>query len=181
MINLLPEEEKQKLRFVNDKKLTIVLGMVVLISLICLVLVLLSIKFYVLAETNEQKNVLEQAKKEYQTPELTNSYAVIKKYNGILTQVGGFYGKEVYFGKALRLVDALSVTKNINFTELSLNRDSKGLVFATISGVSDSRADLLLFKKNVEKNAEIKKPNFSQESWVNPENANFSLTFEIVK
>ena len=36
-----------------------------------------------------------------------------------------------------------------------------------------------LFKKNIEDNKEIHKSSFSPESWINPKNANFSLTFSI--
>lgn len=179
MINLLPQEEKQALFQKKKEKLAIIWGIVVLVSLICLTLILLSIKFYMLAETDYQKIMLKQAEQKYKTPEFVNSNNIIKKYNVILAQLDSFYTKETYFNQALKTITDVQEPKGLYITKFSLIRDAKGVIQVSVSGISDTRENLLIFKKNVENAEEIKSPYFSPESWINPKDADFSLTFEI--
>ena len=179
MINLLPLEEKQKLSLKNKEKLTIVLGIVVLVSLVCLTLILLSIKFYILAKTDYQKNILEQAEKKYQTPDFVSLNGVIKKYNTTLIQLDSFYKKEIYFNKVLNIITDVPTPKGLYLADFSLNRDKNGIVQVSVSGVSNTRENLLIFRKNVEAVREIKNPYFSPGSWASPKDISFSLTFEI--
>jgi len=179
MINLLPPEEKQKLFFEKKEKLAMILGIVVLVSLICLTLILFSIKFYILAETDYQKKILEQTKLVDQTPDFINLNSTIQKYNGILAQLNSFYKKEIYFSQALKIITGVPSPKGLYLTNFSLSRDSSGIIQVSASGVSDTRENLLVFKNNIEGSIEIKNSYFSPESWISPKNVNYSLTFEI--
>jgi hypothetical protein len=179
MINLLPPEEKQKLFLEKKKKLAIILGTVILVSLICLTLILLSIKFYILAETDEQRNMLKQAIQEKQTSDFINLSSIIQKYNGTLDQLDSFYKKEIYFSQTLEIITDVPSPKGLYLTNFSFSRDKSGVVQASVSGISNTREDLLLFKKNIEEDKKIKNPYFSPGSWINQKNVNFSLTFEI--
>lgn len=179
MINLLPPIEKQKLFSEKKQKLTIIFVVVFLVSLVCLILVLLSIKFYIMAETDLQKNILEQNKKENQTSEIVSLNSIIQKYNGIFTQLSSFYEKEIYFNKVLDVITNISTPSDVYLTDFSLNRDKKGIVNVNISGISGTRDNLLLYKKSIEENTKIKNPSFSAESWVSPKDVAFSLIFTI--
>jgi hypothetical protein len=181
MINLLPQEEKQKLLLAKKEKLFIIFGIVFFVFLVCFTLILLSIKFYILAETDYQKNILQQTEKEYQTQEFVNLNNNIKKYNGILSQLDSFYAKEIYFTQALDTIKSIPSPKGLTLTNFLLSRDAKGLVQVSISGTSDSRDSLLIFKKSIEEDGSIKNPVFSADSWISPTNAKFSLTFNIDK
>lgn len=181
MINLLPQEEKQKLLSDKKKKLTIILSIIVTVFLLCLMLILLSINFYLLAETDNQKNIFEQAKKENETPDFVNLNGIVKKYNSTLAQVDSFYKQEKYFSNVLEIISGVPAPKNLYLTNFSLNRQKDGKIKVDIAGKSDTRDDLLLFQKNIEANDEIKNPYFSPQSWISPKNVNFSLSFEIDK
>jgi len=186
MINLLPAEEKQKLHEGKKKRMAIILGIVVLVGLVCMTLILLSIEFYILAETDSQKNNLKQAEQEYKTTDFTNINSVIKNYNTTLAQLDSFYKKEVYFNQVLKTVTGISSPKGVRLVNFSLNRDEKtGVVRVSVSGVGDTRDNLLIFKKSVEDgssgNLKIKNPYFSPESWISPKNVNFSLTLEVMR
>lgn len=179
MINLLPLEEKQKLCLKKKEKLAIIWGIVVLISLVCLTLILSSIKFYILAETSYQKSILRQAEQENQVPDSASLNNIIQKYNSTLAQLDSFYKKEIYFSQALKTITSVPNPAGLYLTNFSLSRDKNGNIQTAVSGVSDTRENLLLFKKNIEGSAGIKNSYFSPESWINPKNANFSLSFEI--
>jgi len=183
MINLLPSEEKQKLLLEKKKKLIIIFGIVFLVGLICLILILLSIKFYILADTDYQKSILAQEQKSYQTTDFVNLNNTVKKYNIILAQLDSFYKKEIYFNQALDVITSVKTPKGLYLKNFSLNRNANGTIQASVSGVSDTRENLLIFKKNIEEGSEgypnIKNPSFSNESWISPKNVKFSVTFEI--
>jgi len=181
MINLLPQEEKQKLFLAKKEKLAAIYGIIVLISLLCLTLVLLSIKFYILADTDYQKYALKQAKQLSENKALTDLNVVIEKYNGTLAQLDSFYKKEIYFNQALETITNIPVPKGLYLNNFSLDRNEDGSVKASVSGISDTRDHLLTFKKNIEDSAEIKDSYFSPESWISPKDISFSLTFEIYK
>lgn len=180
MINLLPPEEKEKLLLEQIKKLIIILGSAALIILVCLILILSSIKFYILAEVNSQKIILEQAEKKYQTPDLSTVENLVQKYNKTLLQLKSFYKEETYFSKALKTISEIQRPEGVYLTNLSLNRkENPAKIEVTVSGISDTRENLLLFKKNVEEEEKIKNSYFSPQSWISPKDVNFSLTFEI--
>jgi len=181
MINLLPTEEKHALLAESKKKLATIWGAVILISLICLTLILLSIKFYILTETDSQKNILKQTEQKNKTPDFVNFNSIIEKYNVTLAQLDSFYEKEVYFSQALNLINKTLIPGGLYFENFSLSRDKNGMVNVTVSGSSITRDVLLIFKKSVEENKEIINPYFSPESWIKQKDVNFSLTFKIGK
>lgn len=179
MINLLPPAEKEKLFSEKKEKLTIILGIVISVALICLTLVLLAIKFYILTDTDYQKIILAQAQQQDRTPDFTSLNNTVKKYNTILAQLDSFYKREIYFNQAIQIITNVPSPKGLYLTNFLLSRDVKGVVQVSVSGVSDTRENLLVFQKNIAGTPKIKNPSFSPESWINPKNVNFSLTFSI--
>jgi len=179
MINLLPQEEKQRLLLEKEKKLAIVWGIIVLVSLVCLFLLLLSIKFYIQGETDSQRNILLQVERENKISDFATVNASIQKYNETLAQLGSFYKKEIYFGQVLNIITSVPSPDGLFITDFSLKRNDGGTVKVNVSGVSDTREKLLVFKENILNDKRIIKPYFSPESWISPENADFNLTFEI--
>ena len=64
MINLLPQKQKDELKQEENFKLTLILGIVTLASLICFALILFSIKISIGGQLSYQKIFLEQKKAE---------------------------------------------------------------------------------------------------------------------
>lgn len=182
MINLLPPEEKKELLLKNKERLVIILGITAFVSLICMILILLSINFYILTEVVFQENVLEQTEKSYKTPVFLSFQSSIKKYNNTITKLNYFYKQEASFSQILKIISSVQRPEGLYFTDISLDRNNENKnIKAVISGFSVSREDLLVFKKNIEESTDIKNPYFSPESWTNPQNVRFYLTFEIYK
>src|SRR5258706_2737138 len=134
MINLLPPKKKEELLLEKTKKLVIILGITILIPLICFILFLLSIKFYLLAEVNSQQVMLEQTKEKYQTPDFLTFNDIIQKDNKILLQLESFYKKEIYISEVLKMISDVPRPKNLYFTDLSLDKDQHQKVKVTVSG-----------------------------------------------
>lgn len=177
MINLLPPQEKQKIFFIKNKKIAIIWGIIILVSLISLILVLLSIKFYVLAMTDEQKDILNQVQQKSMSQEFVDLTNVVKKYNGTLAQLDSFYKNELYFSKAIEVITNVPTPEGLRLINFSVTRTGEGTVDVAVSGVSDTRDNLLSFKKDAESTQNIKNLYFSPDSWISPENVKFSLKF----
>lgn len=181
MINLLPPQEKEKLLMEVNKRITIILGIIVLIPLVSLVMVLLSIKFYILGEINSNKLVLQQAQAQYQTSSFLEFKGIIQKSNTTLVNLRSFYKKEVYVSQILKIISGISRPEDLYVTTLLLDRTENQKIKATISGFSKSRDDLITFQKNIQQDKRIENIYFSPESWVEAQNVKFYLTFEISK
>ncbi len=181
MINLLPPEKKEELFLEKVKKLVKILGITVLVPLFSLILILLSMGFYILAEANSQKVVLQQDKKTYETPDFLSFRQIIQDSNKNLTQLDSFYHKELYATDVLKIISTIHRPDGLYLSDFSLMRDKSGKFKVAVSGSSKSRDDLIAFKKSIEANQVLKNPYFSPQSWVDPQNVRFSLTFEVSK
>jgi len=180
MINLLPIEEKERLALDRIKKLVVILGFAILAAVISLILVLLSVKFYILGEAVSQKFILEQAKNRYQTPDFLVYNSLLQGYNKDIVQIESFNKNKVQFSSAIRNILEAKRPAGVSFLDISLAKAKNfGKIEAKLFGASDTRDNLLLFKKSLEESASIQSPNFSPESWISPKDINFYLTFEV--
>lgn len=179
MINLLPPKEKEELRLENNIKLVIVLGNIFIISLICLSLVLFSLKFYILTRVSSQDYELLEAEKKYKTPDFISLKQIIQQSNETIIKVDNFYKKDNHIWGTLETILELQRPSGVYFTSIVINRkkeDAKHKV--SIYGASDNRDNLLIFKNNIERNEQIENLNFPASNWLKPNNIDFSLTFE---
>ena len=180
MINLLPPIEKEEQLLNQYKKLTIVLGSVVTISLVCLVLILFALKFYILGEMNYQRIIFESTKSKYQTKDFLFFSDLIQKYNKTIGKVNDFYNKRVYFSDALETLLKTQRPPGLFFHRIAITtgaQDNK--VKVMLSGVSENRDNLLLFRNSIKNTPAIENTYLSPESLVRPTNVNFYLTFDL--
>jgi hypothetical protein len=179
MINLLPEKEKEVLRLDQIKNLTIILGSIILVSLVCLILILMAIKFYLLQDVEYQKFLFQQAQKKYQSAETATIKGTIQKYNDALPQVLSFYKKEIYFSDVLNIISEIQKSQGLNFTKISLDgQNDSRKINIIIAGISADRDSLVDFQKKLQGEQKFKNVSFSPDSWINPTNSNFNVTFE---
>jgi len=182
MINLLPPKEKENLRLGRIKNLVIILCGTILVVIIFFVLILFFIKFSVLTELDSNKYVLERADKEYQSADISDIKNTIGNYNQAMIKASSFYQKELYISNILAVIFGISKPEGVRFFNISLDTQKyEDRVEVKVTGGSDTRDNLLLFKKSIEGQKSIKDISFSQESWLNPTNINFSLTFNFLK
>jgi len=179
MINLLPQEEKDKLFLRRVKNLSIILGSVVVISLICYIFILLSIKFYIMAEIENQKFILETTEMQYKSENTEDIKDAIQYYNDLLPKIQSFYKNQIYLSKILAEISQIQRPSGLYFNGILISApDAKGIVKVNILGVSDTRENLISFQKSLQSQNTIKTVLFSADSWINPTNANFNLTLE---
>ncbi|MBI1866251.1 MAG: hypothetical protein HY005_00480 [Candidatus Staskawiczbacteria bacterium] len=181
MINLLPPKEKEKLSLERNKKLTIILGYIIIIPLVYLALVLFSLKFYILGQMSYQKSVLGSVEAKYETSDFLSYGSIVKKYNEGLIKADTFYKKEVYFSNVIKTILDIQRPDGLFFNDVSINVDEKdNKIKVNISGQSDTRDNLLIFKDNIESNNKIKDVYFPPNSWIKSADINFYVTFEFL-
>ncbi len=180
MINLLPPQDKIELILEKNKKLIMILGNIFLISLLCLVLVLFSLKFYILGEINSQKIILDESEKKYQTPDFLLFKNAVEKYNSLLTKIDHFYNQETYLTDSLKSIFEIQRPTGLYFTSINLTRAKEsGNIKVVVSGVSDTRDNLLIFRDNIKNDKSIQNIYFPSSDLLKPKDLNFSFNFEI--
>lgn len=180
MINLLPPQEKSELLMEKNKKLIVVLGCLILISLVYLSLILSALKYYILENITYQKTILESNEKKYQTKDFMDIKTQIQKYNASLGKVSNFYSKEIYLSNAIEEITLIPRPDGVVFDSITLSKkptDTK--IKVTISGTSKTRDNLLLFKNNIESNKKMENINFPPNNWIKPSDISFYMTLEI--
>lgn len=180
MLNLLPPNEKKFLFQERKKRLFIVLSIELSVFLICVLLVLLAIEFYILGEANSQNFLLQQAQVQNQSSDFSNFKDIILNYNKKLILIDSFYKNRKFMNGALDILLGVRRPSGLYFTNLSLQSQQQSeKIKVNIAGTSATRDDLLLFKKNIEAERKIENINFSPESWISQKNINFNVTLDI--
>jgi Tfp pilus assembly protein PilN len=177
MINLLPPIEKENVVIVQKKKIIIVLGSVVLISLFCFSLILLAIYFQALSSYQEYNSALTLLDKENIDSNKETTLNNIKKYNETINSLNLFLKNELYVSDVLQTIDKMPTPDSVYITNFTLDRDTQKMISVNLSGISDSRNSLILFKKNIENDSDVKNPVFLPESWIKLNNVDFNLNF----
>lgn len=182
MINLLPEQEKELLFKLKQRKLVIVLIIEFSVALLCLVLALFALKFYMLKSISYQKAILDDTQKQYQTPDFISFKSLIEKSNQDVVKTNTFYNKQVFYSNALKNIIGVSRPVGLSFVELVIEpSDKPNTLKVTLSGNSDTRDHLLAFKNSLESASNIKEVYFPPDSWIKPTKVDFFITFEILK
>lgn len=182
MINLLPPAEKERLSLEMGRKISIIVWMLFLFFIIYLILILLSIKFYLQGQIEYQKIIIQKTESALQKTQTRELLKKIDNFNGIFEKLNSFYGKKIYFSKILEKISKI-MPSGAYLTEVRLNSvesaEEGGVIEASLSGFILTREMLFDFKKVLEKEQSIKDVSFPPSNWVNPVNINFFVSFKM--
>jgi hypothetical protein len=180
MINLLPPKEKKELLLIKTNRLFVVLGSALLVFAVCLILVLLSVYYFILKEKSAQKSLVDQTYINYKTEDISALENSLKKHDANISKLKVFYKDESAVSDVLKIISKIEMPKDLYLTDIFLDRkDLQKEAYGEISGFSKNRESLLVFRDNIEKEASIINPIFSPESWTNSENIKFDLKFKV--
>jgi len=175
MINLLPPEEKKILQIEENWKLVLILGSLILIFLICLILILFSIKFSISGKVQSQKIIIEMEEKDFKKAETQDFREKIISINKNLSKLNSFYQEQVPLTEILEKISEL-LTPEVYLTSLSYQKETSKI---SLSGFAQTRETLFELKKNLER--EFKEVYFPPQSWIKPTDIDFQATFKITK
>ena len=175
MINLLPQSEKKILRNEEKRKIILVLEILVLIFLLCLIMILSSVKFYISGLVAAEEIVLEQKKGESGLSKNEEITGKIELANKTFLELESFYESQFKLTKILEGISKI-VPERIYLTTLSYQSNNSVI---TISGFAEKRETLFEFKKSLEKEENLSDPFFPPSTWIKSSDINFNLNLEV--
>ena len=172
MINLLPPQQKRELLSRESRKIAITLGLVVLSSLLCFILILAFLKMYLLIQIDSQKNSLATTGQQLDKANAKALQEGIKDSNNKILGVKSFFDQKNNLGN---IINDLSpkIPTGIYLTDISFSKASSQMLLA---GFSPSQELLRQFKKNLESFYTKEKVTFPDDVWGSLTNINFSGT-----
>lgn len=178
MINLLPPEEKNRLKEEKIRKVVAINLILVLFFLCFIVAGLICVDMYIGEKVNSKANILAEIEKNYQDAGLKDSKKEITKFNGELERLKNFYSEKKYVVDILEKISKLIDGNEIyikNFYYSIVFRDKAPQYNIAISGHATNREILFNFKKELEKEPTFSEIKFPQENWVKPIDINFEV------
>jgi len=180
MINLLPPKEKEEILKEENWKLLMILGMILLFFLISLLLILFSIKIFIVGEVEAQKIIFAEREKEFKSTQMQNLQNNLTAFNKKLSQLDSFYQNQSNFSEILEEISK-TLPSGVYLNNLSIvsqggKNEGSG---CSISGFSPSRQILLILKDNLEKEKNFQEVYFPPSNWVKPADINFTINFKI--
>ncbi|MBU3942423.1 hypothetical protein KKA24_00390 [Patescibacteria group bacterium] len=194
MINLLPEKNKDALLMERNKRVVLIFCFLILFFIVLLVLIFSEIKFYLDKQISANQVLLVESKEKFSQSEVQEIQDKIELANSSFSKLNIFYNREVYFSDILEKIsnilperfslDNLSIKLDVKENKIQKDDGTKEIeverkVIATISGFAPLREDLRAFKDKLETEVTFKNIFFPSSNWVNKENINFYLVFEI--
>lgn len=177
MINLLPPREKIKLLRIKREKITIFIGIIILVSAICLSLILFALQTYIGSRTELQKIALEEIQKEFEKSGLQKLQEKITSTNKAFLQLKLFYEQKPFFSEIIETIYS-TLPKAMYLYNLSLSQQ-KDEIQVSLAGFAPNREVLLELKKNLEARPEFKEIYFPMASWVKTKDIDFFVTFSL--
>ena len=178
MINLLPPKEKKELLVENNLKVTVILGYLSVLFLVCLSLLFISINIFIKGGIETQKILFDQREKELETFKMQALQNDLVSFNETLASLKSFYRNEDDFVDILERISN-TVPGEMNLSNLSVSPQSKGGIVCNLSGFSPDRDLLLELKDNLEKEGLFIDVYFPPANWVKPTDINFTASFKI--
>lgn len=174
MINLLPPEEKQKLKQKKIQKMILFFGSLFFLFFLSSILGLLALNFYLEGEIAIQKAILKDFEEQLNKKENLKLKKEIKKINQEILEVKSFWSqKEVILPHLKKIVELLG--PEISLQSLSWQKTTN---LFSLQGKAKKRENLVALRESLQKEG-FKEINFPLSNWVKPKEIDFFASFKI--
>ncbi len=178
MINLVPPKEKERILMERMNKVIIIHWFLIFFFIVCLILVLFSIRIYFKSQTLAQDSVISGAKSGQEQERVGRFKKEMNIVNEKIGEQNNYLKNRIYFSSIIeRIAETLPEKLKLNTLSAALDSEKKIKVF--VSGFALEREDLVVFKEELEKEESISEISFPASNWVKASNINFSATFNI--
>ena len=181
MINLLPSTQKEELIEEEKYKLVLILGILFSIFLICLILILFSIKIPISGQLEVQKILLSQQEENFKKSQIQNLEEKVISFNQVLSKLSSFYYSQISLAEISEKISQ-DLPSGAYLTIFNFNSGvPSGSGQISLSGFSPSREILFEFKTNLEKEENFQEIYFPPSNWVKPTDIDFLVNFKITQ
>lgn len=177
MINLLPYNQKENLLEQKKIKQVVILGIAILASLICLILILLFMKLDLQGSLVLEKQLFDCEKKDCDSEEIKALEQEASYLREVFSKTLTYYQEKEYLIEKIEDFSG-AVPENITLTNISFKKNNREV---SLSGYSPDRDSLIKFKQDLESKDNFEKVFFPSSNWINSEDINFLVSFRIKK
>jgi len=175
MINLLPPIEKEKRTQEKILKLVWILGILILASVLCFGLILLSIKFYIADQI-----ILQDAFIEMERQKNSQVQILQKKINSVnisLSELNNFYQNQFAISAFLEQFSFL-IQSNMYLENFSYQSEGSRII---LSGFALDIDEAHKFREILREQENFKKTDFTIPDWLQQKGINFRVSFNLEK
>ncbi len=193
MINLLPEDEKNKIYRIKKYKKVFTVMIFAIFSFLVFIFFSYFFRYFLFKQIEKiNLSILRKEEAIIRNREI-KLHQVAAKINKNLVNIESFWQDQFYYAPIFVKISNI-LPKGVFVTSIFMQRKEKNKknaegkiigkdIFSDvyIYGWAESRKKLFNFKKNLEKEKWVSNVYFSPSSWVKPKNVDFSLNFEAKK
>jgi len=174
MINLLPPQQKRELLEEDNWRLTLILGILIFSSFLCLTLILFSIKIYISGQAESQKIFVELKEKEFS--QIKSLEDKLKSTNQELSKLELFYETQFRLTEFLERISKI-LPSGIYLNSFSYRKDTSQV---TLSGFAERVESLVDLKNKLEQEKDFKEVRFPSDVWIKLANIDFNVSFQLI-
>lgn len=174
MINLLPPQQKKELLERKNQKMIIILGFLLSLFFLSLILGLLSTKFYLSGQNLFQKTVSDITRRELENEKNQEIKEEILGLNKALARLSSFYQENIRLTDVLEKI-ILGLPEGLYLDTFSYQKDNLSL---QLTGMAQTRENLILFKNNLEEEPRFSEISFPPSNWVKAKDIDFFVNLK---
>lgn len=152
MINLLPQQEKNKLLQQKKVKVVLILAILLFITSVFTGVLLFAVKIYGLGELQAQKFLITKESQSSENPQAKELEENVSRANAAFAKLNNFYQRQSDIAGFLEKISNL-LPPDVYLTNFSYQKDKSQVI---LRGESKTRDLLLQFKKSLEGEEKIK-------------------------
>jgi len=175
VINLLPPIEKEKRAQEKTLKLTWILGILIVASILCFSLILLSIKFYIADQVRSQDAFIETERQKNSQIQVLQKK--INSVNSTLSNLNDFYQNQFAVSVFLEQFSSL-VQSNICLENFSYQLEGSRVI---LSGYASNIDEAHEFRELLREQENFKETDFIIPDWLQQKGINFRVSFRLEK
>ncbi len=175
MINLLPPLEKKKRIQEKSLKLTWILGILVIASILCFSLILLSIKFYITNQLSAEEDLIESEKQS--NVQVQTLRARTSSLNQTLSELNDFYQNQFAVSDFLERISVL-LPPSVYLESFSYQAKSSQVI---ISGYAHSVDRAHEIRERFRGQEDFKEISLTLPDWLQPTGIDFRASFVLQK
>ncbi|UMX48068.1 MAG: hypothetical protein L7H18_00800 [Candidatus Nealsonbacteria bacterium DGGOD1a] len=175
MINLLPQYWQNKLRQEEMSKIAAILGIVAVFSLVLFIFMLALVRVFYYAQLESGLVVLAEKERQMAIFNVEEIEKQAVDRGNLASKIADFYAKQIKVTEVFTKV-AATLPPGVVLSKFGYVSPS-----VYLEGYSPDRAALVIFKENLEKQADFKKMVFPPENWLTARDIKFGVNFEYAK
>ena len=165
------------------EKMAIIICFLAFFFLVCLILVLFTVRIYAKSQLESQKSFSLQGREDIEELSVKDYQEKIKLINSELVKLDNFYNNKFYFTPLIERIAAL-LPETVYLNDISLifmpgEEGNSDTIKVALAGFSPTRELLYELQNKLEAEKDFINPGFPSSNWLEDINIDFSVSFDL--